>query len=221
MSLFGLIKYRNEERKWLMQSNKINVAINVNDSSILQKMDMIRLTENDLKLIKCIQPLVKENIDQLVQEFYSTILQVDHLRKMIEKYSSVDFLQETLKTHLIELFNGDIDPLFLEKRFKVAKAHYRIGLEPDWYMGAFQNVQNSLLHIVFKEVKDKEEIEAILSVISKIVSLEQQIVLEAYQNENNQKLHIKYEEGKTDLKNQVMEIRGEFSIACRGNAGFC
>jgi len=125
---------------------------------------------------------------------------------MIEKHSTVDRLRNTLKIHLIELFNGNIDQAFVEKRFRVAQAHYKIGLESAWYMGAFQNVQTTLLSIIFNEMQDKEEIQVILPVITKLLSLEQQIVLEAYEHENIQKLNIEFENGKLYLKNTMLEV---------------
>lgn len=42
------------------------------------------------------------------------------------------------------MFNGIIDYEFIEKRITVAKVHIRIGLEPKWYLGAFQNLFSSL-----------------------------------------------------------------------------
>lgn len=201
--MLGLIRSNKKEKKWLTLANEMNVVMDVTDPSILMKMNMIHLTEEDMKLIKSIQPLVEENIEHLVDQFYSTILEVKHLKETIEKYSAVDRLRGTLKTHLIELFNGDIDQDFLEKRFVVARTHYRIGLEPAWYMGAFQNLQNSFLSILFKEGKDHEEMEAIISAVNKILSFEQQIVLEAYEHENIEKLQKQFDEGKAYLKNEM------------------
>lgn len=204
MYLFRLIK--NDKKKWLKNIEEMNVAIDVRDPSIQVKMNMIHLTEYDLKIMKSIQPLVEEHVDQLVQQFYSTILQVDHLKKMIEKYSTVDRLRGMLKTHFIELFSGKIDQMFVEKRFRVAKIHYKIGLEPAWYMGAFQNVQNTFLSIIYGNVTDQEEIQVILSAINKILSLEQQIVLEIYERENIEKLQLEFEKGKTDLKDKMTSV---------------
>ncbi|PMY00788.1 hypothetical protein C1Y18_35225, partial [Pseudomonas sp. MPR-R5A] len=80
--------------------------------------------------------------------FYSTIFQVPELEKIIHEQSTVDRLRTTLKDHIIDLFSGKIDDRFFEKRLKVAKVHYRIGLRPEWYMGAFQNLLESLMKLI-------------------------------------------------------------------------
>lgn len=206
MKLLSMGRSNEKKKRWLDASQELTVVIDVVKPSIQMKMEMIHLTEHDLKVIKTIQPLVEQNIDRLVEEFYNTILKVSELREMIERYSTVDRLRKTLKVHLVELFNGDVDELFLEKRFRVAKTHYRIGLEPAWYMGAFQNVQNTLLSIIFDEVSHRDELQAIIAVTNKILSFEQQIVLEAYETENLQKLNAQFESGKANLKNIMTEV---------------
>lgn len=202
--LKGIKKQRKMD--WLKKAEEMEVAIALDDESYLQKMAMIRFTERDLKLIKCVKPIVEEHIDELVDDFYSAILEIGHLRELIEKHSTLERLKGTLRIHTIEMFSGTIDESFMEKRFRVAKAHFRIGLEPNWYMGSFQNLQNKITSLICEEIKSKEEIVEILAAVHKLISFEQQIVLEAYEVENVKLLHSQYEKGKDDLKNKMVLI---------------
>lgn len=202
------LKRKVSEKKvnYLKLAEESYVKITVNDQSIVSKLNMIHLTSNDLKLIKAIQPLVEENIQDLVDGFYDTILNIQELRQIIDKHSNVDRLRSTLNTHLIELFNGKIDEEFLQKRIRVAKTHYYIGLKPAWYMGAFQNLLTKLIQIVCAEEKNADSIKEIISVITKILSLEQQIVLEAYEDENVRQREAQYNEVKNEIKNQILDV---------------
>lgn len=195
--------------KWLDQLNEVTGKIDVTDPKIITKMNMINLTKEDLMLLKCIQPLIEKNIDLLVDGFYDSILQIKELQVIIEKHSTVDRLRKTLKVHLVELFNGTIDQEFVMKRNKVASIHFHIGLKPAWYMGAFQNLQNTLFKIVYNEVHDRLEVEQISMVITKILSLEQQMVLEAYEEENNRQKERQYEDVKNEIKSRVIETSTE------------
>lgn len=206
MALFGLVKKGGKSNKAVKEPKNATVEINIQDNSITEKMNMIRISKSDLKMIKSIQPLIEKNIDILVNDFYSTILNVHHLKEIIEKYSSVDKLKKTLKIHMIELFDGSIDQNFINKRLRVANIHFKIGLEPSWYMGAFQNIQNSLTQIIFSEVKSKGELLNIVDAVQKILSFEQQIVLEAYHQEQMKKLNVQFEEGKSYLKNKMTAV---------------
>ena len=48
----------------------------------------------------------------------------------------------------MEMFDGNINEQYIQKRIKVAQMHYKIGLEPKWYMGAFQQVQEVIIKLV-------------------------------------------------------------------------
>ncbi|MEH6888727.1 globin-coupled sensor protein [Bacillus sp. JJ864] len=201
------ILWRSEKKtsSWLKQAERLHIEINVNNPDILSKVQMIRLNKSDLQMIKCIQPLIEQNIEMLVDDFYNSILEINELKEITQKYSSVDKLRNTLKVHLVELFNGKIDNHFLEKRLRVAKIHYHIGLKPAWYMGAFQNLQNSLINIISNTISTKEEVTTFITAITKILSLEQQIVLEAYEDENLKQRNEQYENAKTEIKGKILK----------------
>lgn len=208
MSFFGLGKSgkKKEERIDTNESVNTKVEITIEDTSILNKMNMIHFTEKDMKLLKSIQPLVEANVDQLVESFYAIIMKVDNLRAIINNNTTVDRLKKTLRVHVIEMFDGNIDQSFIDKRLKIAHVHYVIGLKPAWYMGSFQNIHDTIADLVFKDIKDRRKLQSVLSAVNKILSLEQQIVLEAYERENMKKLNEQFEEGKIYLKNQMTSV---------------
>lgn len=187
----------------------IHVELTVTDKNILSKLQMIHFDINDLKIIKSLQFLVKDNIDKLVDDFYGTVLNIPELRHIIEKHSSVDRLRTTLSTHLIELFSGCLDDQFLKKRWRVAKVHYHIGLKPAWYMGAFQNLQISLINIISNHVQHYVEFKSIMNALTKILSFEQQLVLEAYENENVQSRQKQYEFARNEVKSKILEVSSD------------
>ena len=150
------------------------------------QIQMIQLRDEDLRLISQMQPIVASHIERITDSFYESILRVDTLRQLILENSDVDYLRRTLSNHLIEMFTGRIDQAFIEKRFRIAMVHQKIGLPPKWYMVSFQNLQNSLLSLVHEMGDLLPEREQIRQSITKLLSLEQQLVLEAYEEKNRQ-----------------------------------
>ncbi|MBM7647418.1 heme-based aerotactic transducer [Bacillus ectoiniformans] len=206
VALFGR---KSQEVKWLENLTDVPVTLSIDHSQLAAKLEMIHLKKEDLQLICKVQPLIKEYIDQLVEEFYSTILKVNELSDMVQKHSSVDRLRNTLSDHLIDLFNGRIDQSFVEKRIRVAKIHYLIGLKPAWYMGAFQNLQYAMLRLIFEHVPSREEVEKISLAITKLLSLEQQIVLEAYETESILQREKQYDQVKGEIKGKILDTSTE------------
>ncbi|WP_210366685.1 globin-coupled sensor protein [Bacillus sp. REN3] len=183
--------------------------ITVTEPDTLKQLKMIDLQERDLRTIAKFQPVVKESITDVVTAFYDTILQVEELGKIIKSHSTVDRLRSTLEKHLIELFAGKIDDDFLTIRKQVAKRHFMIGLQPRWYLSAFQNLQNSLFSLVFKNIEEPDEQQQLLRSITRVLSFETQLVLEAYENENIREREAQYGRVKQEVKDKILLISEE------------
>ncbi|MGM0887952.1 MAG: protoglobin domain-containing protein [Bacillota bacterium] len=123
-------------------------------------------------MIHAFSEAIEPKVEGVVDAFYQTILQVPELKGIITAHCTVGRLRKTLITHMLFLFNGVIDDDFVKLRTKVAKTHYRIGLQPRWYSSGFQNVQNHLQRIVFEQTKNEDEQRALISAIGKILNLE-------------------------------------------------
>lgn len=181
------------------------------DVELTAQLRMIALTEEDLRLLQSIQPFIMEHIDEIVNDFYNTVIAVNGLKDIIERHSTVDRLRETLRLHLIEMFDGKLDADFVQKRLKIAEVHQRIGLAPKWYMGAFQNLQNTLLSIIQPYFRTGEESLTVGKAITKLLNFEQQLVLEAYEKKNVELRELQYEQIKKELKHSISAISEELA----------
>lgn len=180
-------KKKEKQSHFLQESNQSNVSVSiqVTDAEIKQQLAFIRLNEEELKILKSLQPIISENIESLVSAFYDAVLKVDHLKNIIESHSSVERLRKTLSSHIHLLFHGEINDEYVNKRLKVAQIHFRIGLQPKWYLAAFQNILEELIFVISKITSTtREEQRKLISVASKILNFEQQLVLDLYEKEN-------------------------------------
>ncbi|OIJ21390.1 hypothetical protein BKP45_01010 [Anaerobacillus alkalidiazotrophicus] len=212
MNFFNALKQKPEDAGYHINVDQNFKSIIMTDNDdIIKQLKIIDLTLEDLKLIKGLQPLLNENKGALVDTFYETILKAENLKEIIEKHSSVNRLRQTLETHIFEMFNGVIDYHYIEKRIKVAKMHIHIGLEPKWYMGAFQNLFSSIQQVIQKNITDPSTQADSVNVISKLLNFEQQLVLEAYEKENLLQREVEYEKVKNELKYSITDISEELA----------
>lgn len=179
-------------------------------SNLAKQLDMIKLSERDLAVVKSLQPLVERHLDSIVTAFYGAIGKQPNLLAIIEKHSSVDRLKRTLRQHIQELFNGEIDDEFIEKRLRIAYVHVCIGLETKWYMSAFQELFNSLVKLISEQDQTADEKIAAISSVSKLLNLEQQLVLEAYEKEE-ERLRTVAREKKEEMIASVHSISQELA----------
>lgn len=160
------------------------VFMTVQSGSDLDKqLHMIGLTTKDLAALKYLQPYVLEHIDEIVDQFYTNLGQEKSLLKIINDNSTIERLKSTLSRHIVEMFAGVIDRKFVDQRKIIAHVHVRIGLQPKWYMCAFQDLLLSLAEVIFDHTNTKQEYSVLLLAVTKVLNLEQMLVLEAYEIE--------------------------------------
>lgn len=158
----------------------------IKEKEIGKQIQLINLTSDDLNRVNSIYPLIEQNLDDIVGSFYNTLLMQPGLMAIIEKHSSVDRLKGTLRSHILEMFEGIVDKEYVMKRYKIAFIHAKIGLQSKWYMCAFQNLLTGLTDIIFKHITDVQQVQDITQSVTKLMNLEQQIVLETYDEQIEQ-----------------------------------
>ncbi|EIT85880.1 putative heme-based aerotactic transducer (MCP) [Fictibacillus macauensis ZFHKF-1] len=199
-------------------SEEQSVSLSITDEVIQQQLHMISLELRDLTVLRQVQPIIAQHVTKIVTPFYGAIVAVPPLRSMIEHHSSLEQLQKTFEVHLIEMFNGVLDDAYLEKRKKIAAMHFKIGLEPKWYISSFQVLQLSLFEVISEAVTDELR-QKVMEAVTKIINIEQQLVLDAFAlevaNERIEKEHIKNKIALhvTDASEQLAAIAQETSAS--------
>lgn len=173
------------------------------EQEINEQLRMIDLSASDIELLHQMKPFIKKRIEWITSTFYQSVLDVPKLTEIIIKHSTVERLKMTLQEHLLDMFSGNIDQEFISKRLRIAKVHKKVGLEPKWYLSAFQNLQNAFLKVIYDEIKSEELRLQMIKTTSKLLSLEQQLVLEAYERENLLEKEQQYEIVKNELKGKI------------------
>ncbi|CAM5782631.1 MULTISPECIES: globin-coupled sensor protein [Brevibacillus] len=207
-SWFGLKKSKQTESFFHGKMETGEVIIE-SKSELLKQLSLIDLTEDDLAAVKMLQPLVVQNIGDIVNCFYENLEKEPSLMAIIDKNSTIERLKGTLTRHITEMFSGKIDHSYIEQRSRIAVMHLKIGLEPKWYMCAFQNLLVSLINLLEREIADKRECIRAITVVTKILNIEQQIVLEEYENKHEQirqEAQRKKDELRVVLSNSAHEL---------------
>lgn len=212
MALFTKKNYSDQQTldaALLQETPFVSISSSLSNS-IQTQMQMIQLTTEDLAILRVMKPLLQQNIDSIVGNFYKNLEKEPSLGKIIQDNSSVSRLQKTLNKHISEMFDGVINEDFLQKRHRIATVHSRIGLAPKWYMSAFQDLMNYFFSIVQMTEFTAADQFRILAAISKILNFEQQIVLESYE-EQHQDLLTKENSRQAEMMVAIRESSASLS----------
>ncbi|MGZ9587228.1 protoglobin domain-containing protein [Paenibacillus marinisediminis] len=182
------------------------------DHPLRLQIEMIQLTEEDLSILRWIKPYILEYMDEMTESFYKTILGVDELKLIIEKYSSIDRLKKTLRQHIEEMFNGIIDEEYVQKRLMIATKHLKIGLDTKWYIGAFHNLQSELTTNIILHMPDAEAANEVIRAVNKVLNLEQRLVLEIYEERFRKEREQQYNQVKNELKNNISHLSEQLAL---------
>ena len=190
---------------------QMNVKLDIPESSDLpRQIEMINLTKRDLQLLKALQPIIEKNVDAITEQFYATLTRQPNLNEIIQKHSSVERLKKTLRRHVLEMFNAAIDQTYLEARYRVARAHVRVGLDTKWYIAAFQVLFNAFSSLARTQIDDPDLLNETLNAISKLLNLEKQIVLEEYGDEHDRQRQA-HEAYKAQLQAKINDTSQELA----------
>ncbi|WP_368901606.1 protoglobin domain-containing protein [Oceanobacillus oncorhynchi] len=182
--------FRKDEREEsLLESSKevTMVLEKLQQTDLALQLKISRLTKQDLAVARLLKPVIQENIDIIIDAFYANLALSPELMDIIEDNSSVSRLKQTLATHVIEMFSGEINQAFIDKRRRIAQVHVHIGLQPKWYIASFQELFFQISKLVSDTYQDKENFLYAIQVVNKLLNFEQQIVLEAYEADIEEK----------------------------------
>ncbi len=149
----------------------------------------LRLTPEDETLLSQLRPVLEAHVDDLVAAFYRHLLQFDETRRLLSDELITNRLLAAQRKYLLELVGGDYGPAYQAERFKIGQVHERIGLTPQWYLGAYSVYCSLIFPLIFEAYKDRpNQFVSIYTAFRKVVYLDIELAIEAYIQKSNEKL---------------------------------
>ena len=207
--MFDLLK----KKQQIHDLNAFHPVINKKELGDIQnQLNLINLTDNDFKMLMSFQTTISKHIDEITDVFYGKILEVPDLKQLIEARSSVSKLQGIVGKHVVSMFDGQLNEQVIERKRHLARMHFKMGLDPKWYMGTFQQIQEIMIRVLVEEPTIHIQPLDIATVLSKWINFEMQIVLEEYERENRHLIDSQYMVVKEELKGGISSISKDLAM---------
>jgi signal transduction histidine kinase len=153
------------------------------------RKEYLKLTEEEEAGLRSLQPLMAQHVDELVDTFYRHLLSFEDTRRLLTDELIATRLKDAQKRYLLSLVTGPYDRAYMEDRVKIGEVHDRIGLTPQWYLGAYALYLNLLHPLIFKEFRNKPaQCQFLRIAMTKVVFLDIQLAIEAYIRKSSEKL---------------------------------
>ena len=145
------------------------------------RKEFLRLTKEEEVALTVLQPIMAQHVDELVGAFYRHLLSFPETRTFLTDELINTRLLEAQKRYLLSLVAGSYDEAYEEGRRRIGRVHARLGLTPEWYLGAYALYMSLLEPLIFEQFRSQPaKYVAIRIALTKVMFLDMQLALEAY-----------------------------------------
>jgi methyl-accepting chemotaxis protein len=139
------------------------------------------IEQEDLERLASLKDLASAHATAHVDRFYDHLLGNEETRVQFQSERHIQNVKRTQAKYFSELFDGRCDADYLRDRYRVGRTHERIGLDPEWYIGAYCIYMNQLFPMILRHYKDEPEkgIAAIQS-LSKLICFDMGVAIDTY-----------------------------------------
>ncbi len=139
----------NESSKW--RSVQLSEMFKINNSNLQLRKQFIRLSEEDVEILKQLKPWAEKYAEIIAYDFYEHQFSFPatlaffkaHAQKKGKTLQSLrEHLQKMQAAYFLQIFEeaeqgGDFGTNYFERRLKVGKIHNVINLPLKWYVGSY------------------------------------------------------------------------------------
>ncbi|KEF38801.1 hypothetical protein M670_02015 [Schinkia azotoformans MEV2011] len=104
------------------------------DSKWNDIINYIGLKDEHLELLHDQKAFFEKYANEVVIDFYSRVLKNDSLSNIVLEFSTFDRLTKSQIIYFNHLFSRNIDYLYIMFVQKIGSTHFRIGLNPEWFL---------------------------------------------------------------------------------------
>ena len=146
-----------------------------------QQLAFVEFGERDVELLRDLEGMLRERLDEITELFYQHLLGFEGTRKVFKDEAMIRRLVEAQKVYLMEAVRGPYDAAYFERRWRIGYIHNAIQVEPHWFIGAFQLYHRIICRMILAHYKDDAQavVDHILA-IDKIMNLDMQLGIQSY-----------------------------------------
>ncbi len=152
------------------------------DGGLEERLSFLEVTEEDRAALRDFSHVVEAVLDDLLDGFYAHANTVSNLRAMLGDAERVKYARAAQGRHWIQrVFSGEFDQAYFRSVTAIGKAHARIGLDPQWYMGGYSYVMTRLHRLAVDHlIEEPEKLSTLIGALDKAVLLDMDVAISVY-----------------------------------------
>jgi PAS domain S-box-containing protein len=152
------------------------------------------------KALQALRPWMEAHVHEVVEEFYAHLLRFEQPRWLLADPQRLAYVKAAQTNSLLSFTAGNFDLTYAASRFAIGRTHARVGVTPQWYLGAFSTFARILFPKILAYYQDRPltGVAAIRAIIA-VMHLDMQLAIDAYLDASQESL----QQSATDLEDQV------------------
>jgi len=156
-------------------------AVKITSEEVRKRKAFLQITRGDERRVRNAHKLIQKHQDSIIDRFYLKLLSHEHTRKILEAPGMIDRLKGMQQKYFSRLTEGAYDVDYFLDRQKIGLAHERIGLTPEWYLGAYNTDMLIVADVLSREmIRDYQGFFETMSSVTKIIFLDMGLAMDAY-----------------------------------------
>jgi PAS domain S-box-containing protein len=152
------------------------------------------------RALQALRPWMEAHVHEVVDEFYNHLLRFEQPRWLLADPQRLTHVKAGQIASLLRFTAGDFDLAYAAGRLAIGRTHARVGVTPQWYLGAFSTFTRILFPKILTHYQDRPltGVAAIRALIA-VMHLDMQLAIDAYLEASQETL----QQSATDLEDQV------------------
>lgn len=210
-------------------------SVQVTEKEVQRRKAYLQITKEDEERIRRAHAIIQRHADLIIEEFYTYLLSHEHTRKILEAPGVLERVKRLQKDYFDRLTQGTYDVDYFKDRLRIGHAHDRIGLSPEWYLGAYNRYLTIVSDVLSREMgRDYQGFFDTIVSLTKVIYLDMGLAMDAYISagrkalaERNQKLEQLDSKKQLltdtiihDLRNPIAGIQGFLTVLKSSGTSF-
>jgi PAS domain S-box-containing protein len=152
------------------------------------------------RALQALRPWMEAHVHEVVEEFYTHLLRFEQPRWLLADPQRLAHVKAAQTNSLLSFTAGQFDMAYVASRLAIGRTHARVGVTPQWYLGAFSTFARILYPKILAYYHDRPltGVAAIRALIA-VMHLDMQLAIDAYLDASQEAL----QHSATDLEEQV------------------
>lgn len=202
-----------------------SAEMKANADVLVARRAFLQITEEDCRRVRDLTPAFRAFADEFVERFYAHLFSFPGTAAFLDNPEQIHRLKAFQRGYFDSLLKADLRPEYVNQRRCIGRTHAEVGLEPQWFLGAFnQYVQHCFSYFARLPGQDLESyVSGTLSLL-KFILLDIGLALDAYfarSTEQISKALELYEQSNTELREFAHLASHDLKTPVATVAGLC